>query len=255
MGVQSIKQNMGLEKNKMKKIITVMAVTLMMATGCTRKNPNELIIGASPTPHAEILEVVKPLMKDKGYELTIRVFNDYVTPNISLENGDIDANYFQHTPYMEDYNAKNNAHLVGVKKIHFEPMGIYSTRQTELKSGLTIAIPNDTSNGERARELLRVNKITGTIIEMEAQVIPAVLTDVDYACINGNYALSSKVTDKCLVTESTESQIAQTNANIIAVKSGNENEPKVKALVECLTSNTVKEYITKTYGSSVIAMF
>ena len=239
----------------MKKLFLLIITSALALMGCNQRGEKEILVGASSTPHAEILEVVKPLMEEKGFKLEIKVFDDYVTPNLSLNNGDIDANYFQHTPYLNDFNEKNRTELVGVCKVHFEPMGIYSVKHTELKSGLKIAIPNDTSNGERARELLKENNINGEIVELEAQTLPAILQDVDYCCINGNYALSSNITDKCLVTESTESDIAQTNANIIAVKKGNEESPKVKALVECIQTQTVKDFIAGKYGSSVIAMF
>lgn len=237
----------------MKKLI-LLAIAALCLVGCNTRKDNEIIVGASPTPHAEILEVVKPLMKEEGYNMTIKVFDDYVTPNLSLQNGDIDANYFQHTPYLNDFNKNNGTDLVGVCKVHFEPMGIYSTKHTELKSGLKIAIPNDTSNGKRARDLLAANGIEGTIVELEAQTVPSVLVDVDYACINGNYALSSGVIDKCLVTESAESDIAQTNANIIAVKKDQINAPRIQALVKCLHSDKVKDFIKNKYGSSVICM-
>lgn len=238
----------------MKKTI-LLAVVTMCLVSCNSQKENEIVVGASPTPHAEILEVVKPIVEEKGYKLTIKVFDDYVTPNLSLQNGDIDANYFQHTPYLDDFNANNKTDLVGVCKVHFEPMGIYSTKHDKLESGLKIAIPNDTSNGKRARDLLTANNITGTIIELEAQTLPAVLTDVDYACINGNYALSSGVVDKCIVTESNESDIAKTNANIIAVKNGNQESAKTKVLVESIQTQKVKEFIKTKYGSTVICMF
>lgn len=237
----------------MKKLI-LLAIAALCLVGCNIRKDNEIIVGASPTPHAEILQVVKPLMKEEGYNMTIKVFDDYVTPNLSLQNGDIDANYFQHTPYLDDFNKNNGTDLVGVCKVHFEPMGIYSTKHTELKQGLKIAIPNDTSNGKRARDLLAANGIEGTIVELEAQTLPSILVDVDYACINGNYALSSGVVDKCLVTESTESNIAQTNANIIAVKKDQINASRIKALVKCLHSDKVKDFIKTKYGSSVIPM-
>ena len=239
----------------MKKLFLLIITSALALMGCNQRGEKEILVGASSTPHAEILEVVKPLMEEKGYKLEIKVFDDYVTPNLSLDNGDIDANYFQHTPYLNDFNSSNGTELIGVCKVHFEPMGIYSFKHTELMSGLKIAIPNDTSNGERARELLKENNINGEIVELEAQTLPAILQDVDYCCINGNYALSSNITDKCLVTESTESDIAQTNANIIAVKKGNEESPKFKALVECIQTQTVKDFIASKYGSSVIAMF
>lgn len=245
----------------MKKLI-LLAIAALSLVGCNTRKDNEILVGASPTPHAEILEVVKPLMKEKGYDLQIKVFDDYVTPNISLQNGDIDANYFQHTPYLEDFNKNNGTDLVGVCKVHFEPMGIYSDKHTTIKSDQVykIAIPNDTSNKERALNLLAALKDFGysfeyTTIELEAQTLPSVLPDVDYACINGNYALSSGILDKSIgVSESTRSDIAQQMANVIAVKRENIELPKVTALVECLKSQVVKDFIKEKYGSSVIPM-
>lgn len=245
----------------MKKIL-LLTLTLLALVGCSQKNDKEVVVGASPTPHAEILEVVKPLMEEKGYKLTIKVFDDYVTPNLSLQNGDIDANFFQHTPYLEDFNKNNNTDLVGVCKVHFEPMGIYSSKYKNIISGeITVAIPNDTSNKERALNLLEALKKDLLIdeyktVELEAQTLPAVLPDVDYACINGNYALSSGILDKYIgVGEGATSDIANQMANIIAVKKGSEEKPAIKALIECIQTSEVKNFITKKYGSTVIPMF
>lgn len=243
----------------MKRLKTFILLPLLALAACSGKNnlnDNKLVIGCSPTPHAEILETAKPLFKEKGYELEIKILNDYVTPNTLLESGDLDANYFQHVPYLDDFNEKNNTHLDWIVKVHFEPMGIYSSKHTNLNvENPKIAIPNDTSNGARARALLETNGVTGTIVEMEAQAIPSVLKDVDFAVINGNYALSSNVIDKCLVTESKDSEIAQTNANVVAVHHDSLNYKWVKVIQEVMTSKTIADFIENKYGSSVIAVF
>lgn len=245
----------------MKKLI-LLAIAALCLVGCNTRKDNEIIVGASPTPHAEILEVVKPLMKEEGYNMTIKIFDDYVTPNLSLQNGDIDANYFQHTPYLEDFNKNNGTDLVGVCNVHFEPMGIYSSKYTNLKTDrvIKIAIPNDTSNKQRALDLITALKNEGmineyTTVELEAQTLPSILPDVDYACVNGNYALSSGILDKFVgASESTTSDIASRMANIIAVKKDQINAPRIKALVKCLHSDNVKDFIKTKYGSSVIPM-
>lgn len=244
-------------------ILPILALLLCSCSGGNSPDDKDIIVGASPTPHAQILEVAKPLVEAKGYKLTIKTFDDYVTPNLSLDSGDLDANYFQHTPYLEDFNAKNSTDLVGVLKVHFEPMGIYSQDFTALTIrhlvGAKIAVPNDTSNKERAMNLLnehfKDNLANFEIIEAEAQSLPALLPDVDYAVINGNYALSSKITDKCIVTESSDSEIAQRNANIIAVKKEYKDKPFVKVLCDAIASDEVRSFIESEFGSSVKVVF
>lgn len=249
----------------MKKLFILPLLALCLI-GCATNSAddNEIVIGASPTPHALILEKAKEVL-DGDYTLTIKTFDDYVTPNLSLDSGDLDANYFQHTPYLEDFNSKNGTDLVSVLKVHFEPMGIYSSHYNDLgwhivkEKESKIAIPNDVSNKERAMNLLN-DKFGDSlshyeIIEAEAQSLPALLEDVDYAVINGNYALSSKITDKCLATEDSSSDIAQRNANIIAVKKENKDKPWVAVLIKALTSDTVKSYIESEFGSSVQVVF
>lgn len=241
----------------MKKILLLLT-TILALVGCTNKNnPNDknLIIGASATPHALILEnAAKPLLEKKGYKVTVKVINDYVTPNLMLNDGDLDANYFQHVPYLDDFNSKNRTNLKWACKVHFEPMGIYSSKYSDLsKTNPKVAIPNDTSNGKRARDLLASLNIQANIVELEAQALPSVLQDVDYAVINGNYALSSNILNKCLATEDAESEIAQTNANVIAVK--NLDYSWVNDLKEAILSEEVKNYIQATFGSAVKAVF
>lgn len=236
-------------------ILPLMALALCSCAN-NSADDKEIIVGASPTPHSLILETIKPIVEEKGYKLTIKVFDDYVTPNLSLDSGDLDANYFQHTPYLEDFNKNNGTDLVGVLKVHFEPMGIYSSSHSDLSCvAPKIAVPNDTSNKERALNLISEKWENPQIIEAEAQTLPAFLQDVDYAVINGNYALSSKITDKCLVTESSESEIAQTNANIIAVKKENKDKPFVKVLCDAIQTDTVRDFIKSEFGSSVQVVF
>ena len=235
------------------------AVVAMALTSCSNRNSpydTKIVIGCSPTPHAEILEFVKPFIKERGYTLDIKIINDYVTPNTLLKSGDLDANYFQHVPYLDDFNAKNGTDIIWTKKIHFEPMGVYSLKHQDLtQANPKIAIPNDVSNGQRARDLLEEIGLTGTIIELEAQAIPSVLQDVDYGVINGNYALSAKITNKCIVTERTDSDIALTNANVIAIDPKYKDQNWVKVLNEEMTNVRVKDFIDANYGAAVKAVF
>lgn len=244
----------------MKKTILLIPFLVIALASCGSSiDDKTIIVGASSTPHALILEQTKDYIKEKGYTLDIKVMTDYVTPNLSLESGDLDANYFQHEPYLNDFNAAYGTDLISVKKIHFEPLGIYAGKKSNLddiKPTDKIAIPNDTSNKARAIDLLSEHGLEGCeLIEMEAQSIPTTLSDVEYAVINGNYALSSNVISKVIVTESTESAIANTMANIIAVKKGNENKPAINLLIEAICRDEIKDYIRLTFGSSVIPMF
>ncbi len=238
-------------------------------------------VGATPSPHAEILEAAVPLMAEKGYELKITEFTDYVQPNLTLETGDIDANYFQHLPYLEDFNAEKGTHLVSVAAVHYEPMGLFPGKTktlAELADGAQIAVPADTTNEARALLLLEANGLikvkedaglTATkidivenpknlnIVEIEAAQLARSLEDVDMAVINGNYAIQAGLNAETdtLVKEEKDSLAATTFANIIAVKEGNENNNAVKALVECLTSEEIKTFINENYGGAVVPMF
>ena len=243
----------------MNRLTYLLVLPFLLVPSCSSKNrldDHTLVIGCSPTPHAEILKAAKPLFQKKGYRLDIKVLQDYVTPNTLLDSGDLDANYFQHVPYLEDFNEKNHTDLSWIVKVHFEPMGIYSAKHGNLsKVNPRIAIPNDVSNGDRARDLLSIHGMSGQIIEVEAQALPSILSDVDYACINGNYALSAGILDKCLVTESKDSEISRTNANVVAVKTSSLDYEWVDVIKEVMTSETVANFITTTYGSSVIPVF
>lgn len=242
-----------------KKYLLIIASAFLCLCGCSNKNKLDdktLVIGCSPTPHAEILEASKPLFEKEGYELDIKVLNDYVTPNTLLNSGDLDANYFQHVPYLDDFNTKNGTALSPIVKVHFEPMGIYSTKHSDLtKASPTIAIPNDVSNGQRAKDLLASLGITGSLMEVEAQALPALLSDVDYAVINGNYALSAGITNKCLATESTESEIAERNANVIAVKKSSLSYEWIDVIKSVFKRSEVRDFINSEFGSSVKAVF
>ena len=238
-------------------------------------------VAASPTPHAEILNVAKDLLAEQGITLDIIEFSDYVQPNMVTESGEVDANYFQHQPYLDSFNEENGTHLVSVGAIHYEPLGIYpgkSQSLDEIPDSAVIAVPNDTTNEARALQLLAsqgiitiredagltatVNDITENphnvqVEELEAAQLPRTLADVDYAVMNGNYALEAgfSVGNDALATEDADSEAAQTYANILAVKEGRENDPAIQALYAALTSDKVKDYINSTYDGAVVPIF
>lgn len=239
-------------------------------------------VGASPTPHAEILAVAKEILAEQGYDLEIIEYTDYVQPNTALDSGDLDANYFQHTPYLDSFNADYGTDLVAVASIHYEPFGIYAGKTAtleELADGATVAIPNDDSNGTRALLLLQqaglitladgVSVSTGATVydivdnplnlefeEMEAAQISSSLADVDIAVINGNYALDVGLSaNDALAVEAADGDAAQTYANIVAVKAGNEDNEAIQALVAALQSEEVRQFIDETYDGAVLAIF
>lgn len=244
----------------------------------SNKDLTTIKIAASATPHAEILEYAKPILAEKGYDLDITVFNDYVQPNEVVESGDFDANYFQHVPYLDSFNEEKGTHLVDAGDIHYEPFGIYPGTKSDLADiadGDTIAVPNDTTNEARALLLLQdngiitlkdgagleatVNDIVDNpnnikIEELEAAQVSRVTGEVAYVVLNGNYALEAgfSVGKDALAYETTDSEAAKTYVNIIAVKEGNENNEGIKALVEVLKSDEVKQYINDTYDGAVI---
>ena len=240
-----------------------------------------LKVAASPTPHAEILNVAKDILAEQGITLEVVEFSDYVQPNLVTESGEVDANYFQHTPYLESFNEENGTHLISVGAIHYEPFGIYPGKSNDLANiadGATIAVPNDTTNEARALQLLAaqglitvrdgagltatVNDITENphnlqIEEIEAAQLPRTVQDVDFAVINGNYAMEAgfSVGKDALATEDASSEAAQTYANVLVVKEGNENNPAIQALLKALQSDEVKNYIDQTYDGAVVAIF
>ena len=236
-------------------------------------------IGATPSPHAEILEAAKDALKKKGVEIEIVTYNDYVQPNIATDEGQIDANYFQHQPYLDDFNKENNTHVVSVGKIHYEPFGIYAGKSKDLKNiqdGAKIAVPNDTTNEARALLLLEANGIirlkdgaglTATkqdivenphnveIYEVEAAQIPRSLDSVDFACMNGNFAIQANYKpSEALAAEKSDSEAAQTYANIIAVAEKNKDTAWAKTLVEVLTSKEIQDFINKKYEGGVVPL-
>ena len=215
-----------------------------------------ITVGASATPHAEILEQIKQALADEGYELKIVTYDDYVLPNQALADGTLDANYFQHKPYLDSFNAKNGTNLVSVGTIHYEPFGIYGNGVTDLKDlakGATIIIPADDSNETRALFLLQQEGLIK--LPDDADAAKGVST-LDIAVINGNYALAAglKISD-ALASEDANGAAAQTYANIIAVRAGDENSPKTQALLKALKTDAVKQYIADTYNGAVVASF
>ena len=240
-----------------------------------------LKVAASPTPHAEILNVAKDILAEQGIDLEVIEFNEYVQPNLVTESGEVDANYFQHKPYLDGFNVEQGTHLVSVGPVHYEPFGIYPGKSDDLANiadGATIAVPNDTTNEARALQLLAaqglitvrdgagltatINDITENphnlqIKEIEAAQLPRTVQDVDFAVINGNYALAAGFSAKndALATEDASSEAAQTYANVLVVKEGRENDPAIQALYAALTSDKVKDYINSTYDGAVVPIF
>ena len=240
-----------------------------------------ITVAATPSPHAEILtNAVKPLLEKDGWTLEVKEFTDYVLPNDATEQGEVDANYFQHQPYLDSFNEEKGTHLVSVASVHFEPFGLFAGKTSaldDLKDGAVVAVPNDTTNEARALLLLQQEGlltlkdgagITATtndiednpknldFKELEAANIPNVLQDVDVACINGNYALDAglKIED-ALATEASDGLAAQTYANVLVVKEGNEDTDKTKALVAAVLSDEVRDYINDTYSGAVVPVF
>ena len=243
-----------------------------------------LVVGASATPHAEILEQVKGTLAAEGYDLQIKIFDDYVLPNTALADGELDANYFQHTPYLNSFNESNGTDLVAAASIHYEPFGIYGngvTDLSELADGATIIIPADDSNETRALLLLQQEGLIQlpddasaakgvttldiaddggyNITAVQADTVPSQLANSDegtIAVINGNYALQAGLhSTDALALEDAQGDAAQTYANIVAVRAGEENSEKTQALVKALQSDAVKQYITDTYNGAVVAIF
>ena len=241
----------------------------------------KIVVGATPSPHAEILEQVRDALAEKGWTLEIVEYTDYVQPNLALEAGDLDANYFQHVPYLDSFNEENKTHLVSAAIIHYEPFGIFPGKTAsldELADGAKVGVPNDTTNEARALNLLAAeglitlkegvgllaaktdiveNEKNLDIVEIEAAQIPRSLPDLDIAAVNGNYAIDAglSVAKDAIALEDGESLGAQTYGNVIAVREGDEETDKTKALVAAIQSAAVKEYIEATYDGAVVALF
>ena len=275
---------------KLKKILGLglAIVILVSAVGCSSykeekdvvdaadsSENKKIVVGASATPHAEILEEIKPLVEAKGYELEVKVFDDYVLPNTALDEGSLDANYFQHVPYLEETVSQKGYKLTYTAKLHLEPMGVYSdkiNKLDELNDGAKIAIPNDPTNGSRAiklladnglikvadKDLLTIKDVTENIkniefVEVEAPQLPTVLADVDVAVINTNYALSANLnpTKDAIVIESYDSPYS----NILACREDNKDSEKIKVLTNALTSEEARQFIEEKYKGSIIPSF
>ncbi|MDF2523167.1 MAG: lipoprotein [Clostridiales bacterium] len=251
------------------------------ATSEAAKSLKVLKVGATPVPHSEILKFIAPKLKEKGIELKVVEFTDYVQPNLTLQNKELDANYFQHQPYLTDFNKKNNTQLSSSVAVHFEPLGLFPGKTktvNDLKEGDTIAVPNDTTNEARALLLLQsagiikikesaglaatVKDITENpkkikIKELEAAQISRSLPDVNLAVINGNYAIEAglNAAKDALKTEDKDSLAAKTFANIVTIRTGDENREELKILKEVITSKEVKDFINEKYKGAVIPVF
>ena len=266
----------------MKKFLTTLAVAtaavIALSAAAFAEEDKTITIAASATPHAEILEKVAPILEEEGYTLEVRVFEDYVQPNLIVDSGEMDANYFQHIPYLDDFNAEQGTDLVNAGGIHYEPFGIYPGKKAaldELEDGDAIAVPNDTTNEARALLLLQDNGIitlkegaglTATvmdieenplnieIVEMEAAQVARVKDEVAFVVLNGNYALEAgfSVGKDSVAHEESDSEAAKTYVNVIAVKNGNENSEKIQALVSALKSDEIVNFINETYDGAVI---
>lgn len=269
---------------KLRKLLTlgIAATIAVSSVGCSSSKKGsdaaenkKIVVGASSTPHAEILEEIKPLVEKEGYELEVKVFDDYVMPNTALEEGSLDANYFQHVPYLEETVAQKGYKLTYTEKVHLEPMGVYSkkiTKLDELNEKAKIAIPNDPTNGSRAiklladngvikvadKELLTVKDVTENpknieLVEVDAAQLPSVLVDVDVAVINTNYALSADLnpTKDAIAIESSDSPYS----NVLACREDNKDSEKVKVISKALTSEECKKFIEEKYEGSIVPSF
>ena len=239
-----------------------------------------LRVGATPAPHAEILAELVDELKAQGIGLEIIEFSDYVTPNTALDSGEIDANFFQHVPYLDDFNSENGTELVSVFGVHFEPLTIYAGQSDDLANiaeGATIAIPNDTTNEARALLLLEAeglitlkddagisatpadivnNEHNIRFVEAEAAALPRLLDDADFAIINGNFALSAGIDSAlALASESADSEAANQYANVLVVKKGNEDDPAIQKLITALRSETTRTFILDSYDGAVVPVF
>lgn len=246
--------------------------------GCGSKDGGTITVAATEVPHSEILEAAKPLLAEKGWELQVTVFNDYIQPNEVVEAGDFDCNYFQHTPYLNSFNEEKGTHLVSVGEIHYEPLGIYGGKESDLANisdGATIAVPNDTTNEARALLLLQDNGIITLkdgagmeatkndiaenphnveIIELEAAQVARVIEETSFVVLNGNYALQAGLNAQtdALAYETSDSEAAKTYVNVVVAKEGNEGNEGVKALVEVLKSDEISNFINEKYQGSVV---
>lgn len=280
-------------KSKVLKLVSIATLTAALAAGlvacgggstssaassaATSGGGTTITVAATPAPHADILrDAVAPKLAEAGYELVVQEFTDYVLPNTATEEGEVDANFFQHQPYLDNFNVEQGTHLTSVAGVHVEPMSIYAGKTTSLDAlpdGAQVAVPNDATNEGRALLLLQTaglikladpnnleatpkditdNPKNLTFVEVEAATVPTVLADVDVAIINGNYAIAANLpSDKALFTEGAESPYV----NVIVVKEGNEKSEAIQALVDATLSSEVRDYINSKYNGEVVAVF
>lgn len=267
----------------MKKLIAILlALTLTLALAACGGNTGDktIKVGATPAPHAEILEVVKDILAEDGWTLEIVEFDDYVLPNTALAEGQLDANYFQHITYMNGFNEEHGISMVSAANVHYEPFGLYAGKTDSIEAladGAQIAVPNDATNEARALLLLEQvgliklaegaginatkndiveNSRNLEIVEMKAELLTTTLQDVDMAIINGNYALGAgmNVAD-ALAVEAADGTAGEAYVNVLAVMEGNENSEKIQALVNALLSDEVREFINETYPGAVVPVF
>ena len=275
-------------KKRILSLALVLALSATAFAGCGAKSGSDsnasaevdkvIKVGASVTPHAEILEQIKDDLAADGWTLEIVEYNDYVIPNTALEDGDLDANYFQHKPYLEDFNAENGTHISAAIAVHFEPMGVYAGKSSDLSDvadGAVIAVPNDTTNEARALLLLEAQGliklkegagIQATVLdieenpknieikELEAAQIAKSINDVDFAVLNGNYAIEAGL-DAPIAVEASDSLAADTYANYVCVREGDENSEKTEALRKAILSEKVKNFINDNYSGAVLPVF
>lgn len=280
----------------MKKFIGILLTAALAfgAVGCGSTTTNEtadeattttaegatIVVGASPSPHAEILKAAQPLLAEKGITLEIKEFTDYVQPNLALNTGDLDANYFQHQPYLDQFNADNDMDLVALGAVHYEPMGIFAGNSSDLAAlpdGAKVGVPNDATNEARALLLLESNGLIKLkedagvaatkldivenphnleIVEMEAAQLPLSLGSLNIAVINGNYALSGGLSiSDALAIEEADSLAAETYQNVVAVRNGDETRPELQTLIEVLNSQEIADYINETFEGAVAPVF
>ncbi len=265
-------------------IAAVLVLTLGILTACGGGGGDSadktIKVAASPTPHAEILNSISESLAADGWTLEVVEFDDYVQPNVATTDGDVDANYFQHVPYLDQYNAENGTDLVAVADVHYEAMGAYKGTKDSfdaLEDGDKIAVPNDVTNEARALQLLAANGVITLkdgvgleatkldivdnpknieIVELEAATIPSALPDVAIGVINANYALGAGLTtDDAVAYETADSEAAETYVNVIVVNAGNENSEKTQALIAAIQTDAVKEFILNTYNGAVQPKF
>ena len=281
------------KKKRLLSLLIVVSVAFsILLTGCGRDSQEELalpaagdtvtlIVGATPTPHAQILEQVVDVLYEEGIILDIVEFTDFVLPNLALNDGELHANYFQHVPYMESFNDEHGTEVVPVGGIHYEPLGIYPGRSNDLGNipeGAIIAIPNDVTNAARALNLLEANGLITLaegagllatsrdivdnphnieVYEVAAAQLARTLPDVDFAVINGNFALQAGLTveNDALAAEDPESPAAQTYMNVVAVRAGDEDNPVIRRLVEVIQSEEIRQFILENYQGAVVPLF